>query len=51
MNILIRTLICWPRKHSGSSFTLIAVALACSVLAAVAQATPGEDRGNGNSAA
>jgi hypothetical protein len=53
MNILIRTLICWPRKHSGSSFTLIAVALACSVLAAVAQAKPtsGEDRGNGNSAA
>jgi hypothetical protein len=39
----------WPRQHSGFSFILIAVAMACSPVAQARQ--PSEDRGNGNSAA
>jgi hypothetical protein len=48
----MKILISWPRKHSGFSFILAAVALACFALAPFAQARPqSEDRGNGNSAA
>jgi trimeric autotransporter adhesin len=50
INILIRTLICWP--FLPSSFILIVAALLGLALAPVAQARQqSEDRGNGNSAA
>jgi len=49
MNILIRTLFGWPLLPS--SFSLIAVALACIALVPLAQARPpSEDRSNGNRA-
>jgi trimeric autotransporter adhesin len=52
INAVMKKRIGWPRKHSGFSFILITVALACSALAPVAHARqPSEDRGNGNSAA
>jgi Chaperone of endosialidase len=52
MKISIKAILGWPRKHSGSSFILTAVALLGVALAPVAQARPpSEDRGNGNSAA